>query len=236
MATGSDRDAVGDRRRDTVLVAERFVSTQGEGPYAGQRCAFVRLSRCNLRCGFCDTKQTWDWSRYRPAEVSQRIPTAQIAEWVTGVGVDLLVITGGEPMLQQPAMAAITQGVNARVQVETNGTIAPIPELAERVQMWVVSPKLANSGMPHATRIVPDALAALTATGRAVFKFVVADVDADFAEITGLQTTHGLSPIWVMPEGETVEAVVAGLAAIHDKAVARGWNVSGRLHVLAGAR
>lgn len=231
-----DLEVLPERRRDTAIVAEMFVSTQGEGPLTGQRCAFVRLSRCNLRCVFCDTKQTWDWSRFKPAEVSRRMPTAEIAEWVTATGVDLLVITGGEPMLQQPAMAAITGAVTARVQVETNGTIAPTPELAQRVQMWVVSPKLSNSGMPYAKRIVPSALAALAATGRAAFKFVVSDVETDFAEIAELQAEYRLVPVWVMPEGETAARVVAGLAAIHDKAVARGWNVSGRLHVLAGAR
>ncbi|WP_280247432.1 7-carboxy-7-deazaguanine synthase QueE [Nocardia abscessus] len=236
MVLGLNVDMAPDRRRDTVLVAETFVSTQGEGPLCGQRCAFVRLSRCNLRCGWCDTKQTWDWSRYNPSQVSQRVATGQIVDWVATTGADLLVITGGEPMLQQPAMTAIAAAVSARVQVETNGTIAPTPELADRVDMWVVSPKLTNSAMPHATRIVPGALAALAATGRAVFKFVVSDVEADFAEIAELQAHHGLTPIWVMPEGDTAERVVTGLAAIHDKAVARGWNVSGRLHVLAGAR
>jgi organic radical activating enzyme len=235
MTPGSGGQAErGDRA--SALVAETFVSTQGEGPLTGQRCAFVRLSRCNLRCTWCDTPQTWDWSRYDPAQVSQRIPASEIAAWVSGTGADLMVVTGGEPLLQQPAVAVVADAVTARVQVETNGTIAPIPELTERVDMWVVSPKLANSGLRQGMRIVPGALAALAGTGRAVFKFVVTDVEADFAEIAELQARHGLAPIWVMPEGDTVERVVAGLAAIHDRAVARGWNVSGRLHVLAGAR
>ncbi|MGW0251138.1 7-carboxy-7-deazaguanine synthase QueE [Nocardia goodfellowii] len=225
-----------DRRRDTALLTEMFVSTQGEGPLAGQRCAFVRMSTCNSRCTWCDTPQTWDWSRYNPAEESNRVPVTEIAQWVGEVGVDLLVLTGGEPMLQQPAMAALADMVSARVQVETNGTKAPIPELAERVDAWVVSPKLANAGMPEPQRIIPEALAALSATGRACFKFVVTDLDADFAEIALLESRYGLAPIWVMPEGDTVDKVVTGLAAIHDRAVERGWNVSGRLHVLAGAR
>lgn len=48
----------------SAILAEKFESFQGEGPWTGQRCAFVRFSRCNLKCGFCDTPESWDWSRY----------------------------------------------------------------------------------------------------------------------------------------------------------------------------
>lgn len=218
-----------------AIVAERFISFQGEGPLAGQRCAFIRFSRCNLSCGYCDTKQTWDWSRYHPSEVSTKESTAELIDWVRGSGVDLLVLTGGEPMLQQPSLTALARGCGARVQVETNGTIVPTPELVDRVDLWVVSPKLANSGVPQGKRIVPAALAALAGTGRAAFKFVVTGID-DFDEIAELAAAYELRPIWVMPEGETVQAIVEGMALLHQEAVARGWNISARLHILAGAR
>ena len=64
-----------DHARDdvAVILAEKFVSFQGEGPLTGQRCAFVRMSRCNLRCVWCDTPYTWDWARYAPSEVAERV-------------------------------------------------------------------------------------------------------------------------------------------------------------------
>lgn len=231
-------DDVHDRRADTAVVAERFVSFQGEGPLAGQRCAFVRFSRCNLCCTWCDTKQTWDWKQYDPTEVSRRVPTAELVEWVKASGVDLVVITGGEPMLQQPAMLTLATGVGSgvRVQVETNGTLSPIGELADRVDLWVVSPKLANSGIPRRRRIVGPALAALHGSGNAVFKFVVTDPVTDFEEIGELEAEFGIGPIWVMPEGETREQVLTGLASWHELALVRGWNVTTRLHILTGAR
>lgn len=222
----------------TAILAERFVSFQGEGPWAGQRCAFVRLSRCNLSCRWCDSRSTWDWTRYQPGEVSTRVPVAEVAAWVGDQAVDLVVLTGGEPLLQQPALAELIARVPAgiRVQVETNGTRVPIPALAARVDLWVVSPKLANSGVDEARRIVPAALAALRATGRAAFKFVVTDPAVDLEEIAGLAAEHTLGPIWVMPEGETTATVQAGMRALHGPVVARGWNLSPRLHILVGAR
>jgi organic radical activating enzyme len=221
----------------TAILTEKFESFQGEGPWTGQRCAFVRFSRCNLKCGFCDTPESWDWSRYDPAEVSERVPVAELASWVREREVSMVVLTGGEPMLQQPAMAALARGVApARVQVETNGTMPPSPELATVVDLWVVSPKLANSGMSHSVRIRPAALTALADTGRAVFKFVVTDPGRDLDEIAQLVAEHHLNPVWVMPEGTTREEVLAGMDALYGPATERGWNVSTRLHILTGAR
>ncbi len=221
----------------SAILAERFSSFQGEGPWTGQRCVFVRFSRCNLKCGFCDTPESWDWSRYNPTEVSEKVPVTELVSWVRERAVDMIVLTGGEPMLQQSAMAALVRGLDGmRVQVETNGTMAPTPELASLVDLWVVSPKLANSGMAYSVRIRPKALAALAATGRAAFKFVVTEPDHDLDEIAQLVDEHRLDPVWVMPEGTTREKVLAGMDALYDSATERGWNVSTRLHILTGAR
>ncbi len=135
-------------------------------------------------------------------------------------------------------MTALAAGVGegVRVQVETNGTQIPTPELVELVDLWVISPKLAHSSVDYSRRIVPPALTALKATGRAAFKFVVTDHATDFDEISGLVQDFGLDPIWVMPEGDTREKVLAGMETLHGPAVARGWNVSTRLHTLTGAR
>jgi organic radical activating enzyme len=227
-----------DRVVGTAIIAEKFASVQGEGPWTGQRCVFVRFSRCNLKCLWCDTKYTWDWTQYRPSRVSARAPITDLVGWVADQDIDLMVITGGEPMLQQQAMIMLAAGVpdRMRVQVETNGTRLPDPALVELVDLWVVSPKLANSGINYGTRVVPAALIALMATGRAAFKFVVTDPDTDFDEVAELVEDFGLAPIWVMPEGDTRDKVLAGMDAITVPAVARGWNVSSRLHILTGLR
>jgi 7-carboxy-7-deazaguanine synthase len=225
-----------ERVEGSAILTEKFESFQGEGPWTGQRCVFVRFSRCNLKCGFCDTPESWDWSRYNPSEASKKVPVSELVSWVRERA-DMMVITGGEPMLQQPAVAALARGAaGVRVQVETNGTVAPTQDLASRVDLWVVSPKLANSGMSYSARVKPDALAALAATGRAVFKFVVTDVSRDLDEIAQLVEEYELGPVWVMPEGTTRERVLDGMDALYTPATERGWNVSTRLHILTGAQ
>lgn len=224
-----------DQVEGSAILTEKFESFQGEGPWTGQRCVFVRFSRCNLRCSFCDTPESWDWSKYNPTEVSEKVPVTELVSWVRERAVDLMVITGGEPMLQQPAMTALARGAGVRVQVETNGTMAPTPELASLVNLWVVSPKLANSGMAYSARIKPSVLTSFVATGRAAFKFVVADPHRDLDEVAQLADEHELAPVWVMPEGRTREAVLAGMDALYGPATERGWNVSTRLHILTGA-
>ncbi len=234
----TDLPLLPNRVEGTAILAEQFESFQGEGPLVGQRCVFCRFSRCNLTCTWCDTRYTWDWTQYVPKEVSKRVPVAKLAAWVTARDVDLMVITGGEPMLQQSAMTDLAEGVpeHVRVQVETNGTQIPDPALVDLVDLWVVSPKLANSGVEYARRIVPPALAALTATCRVAFKFVVTNVDRDLDEIARLVDEYCLDPVWVMPEGTTREQVLDGMDALQGPVITRGWNLSTRLHTLTGAR
>ena len=120
-----------------------------------------------------------------------------------------------------------------RVEIETNGTIAPLPELAEIVDQFNVSPKLSRfgAGMPASRRIKPEALRAFAATGRAVFKFVVTDV-AELDEIDALAAGYGLAPVWVMPEGTDAAVVTTRLRALADPAIRRGYHLSTRLHLV----
>jgi 7-carboxy-7-deazaguanine synthase len=90
---------------------------------------------------------------------------------------------------------------------------------------------LASSGMPAVRRIRGRALAALSESGHARFKFVAAAI-GDLREIAELQQQYGLDPVWVMPEGTTGEAVLDGMRLLADEVIARGWNLTPRLHVL----
>ena len=215
----------------SLVVAEVFGPTwQGEGPSMGRTASFVRLGRCNLACTWCDTPYTWDWERFDPAvELSERSVEDIVAE-LDGFGpVELLVVTGGEPLLQQrrlPPLLAAARARGLRVEIETAGTLAPSAEVVDLVDGFNVSPKLANSGNPVERRVKPDVLRAFEATGKAVFKFVVRD-EAELDEVAAF----GVSPVWVMPEGTDAEVLTERMRALAPAVLARGWNLSPRLHV-----
>lgn len=218
-----------------LTVAEVFGPTlQGEGPSLGRRCGFVRLGACNLDCGWCDTPYTWDWRRFDPRRELRRMEPAEVTAAVAAMGVEMLVITGGEPLLQSRALVPVVEDAAARgwrVEVETNGTIAPPADLAARVDAFNVSPKLANTGIATAARLRPAALAALRDGGRAVFKFVVTSV-ADLDEVAAVAAEHRLRPVYVMPEGTTAEVVVARMRELAGPALERGFRLTPRLHIL----
>jgi len=218
-----------------LVVAELFGPTfQGEGPSAGQQALFVRLSNCNLACVWCDTAYTWDWARFDRAAEQRPMTVEDVRGWVLRHPTRLVVVTGGDPLLQQRRLTPLVQALaeaGRRVEVETNGTIAPQPGLTAAVAAFNVSPKLGNSGMGRDRRIRGQVLTSLVASGKAVFKFVVCDV-ADLDEIEALCAAFGLAPVWVMPEGDRSEAVLSRLRLLADEVVDRGWNLSARLHTL----
>ena len=111
-----------------LRVAEMFASFQGEGPSAGQRAAFIRLSGCGVGCSWCDEPQTWDWSRFSREQESSPATVDEACAWAVGTGAGLVVITGGEPLAQQRAVTGLAGALAAaglRVEVETSGTVIP---------------------------------------------------------------------------------------------------------------
>ncbi|MFJ5279858.1 MULTISPECIES: 7-carboxy-7-deazaguanine synthase QueE [Streptomyces] len=226
---------------EVLIVSECFgaeVSTfQGEGPSCGHPALFIRLSRCNLTCTKCDTKYTWDWSRFDQRKESTKRSVAGLVAWAASSPVELVVITGGEPLIQQARLVPLALGLLAagkRVEFETNGTIAPTPQLVADGVRFNVSPKLASFGVKETKSIVPAALEAFVASGRATFKFVASTVH-DLDRIAELADAHRLAPVWVMPEGTTPEVITATTRVLADGVAARHWHFTTRLHVLAFA-
>jgi organic radical activating enzyme len=226
---------------------EIFASLQGEGPSAGRPCAFVRLSRCNLACVWCDTAYTWRFSgdnrphrdgrTYERAANQVALGEAEVAERIAALGRRRLVVTGGEPLLQASALARMLAHLGERrdalhVEIETNGTIVPPPALDALVDQYNVSPKLAHSGNPADLAQRPEALAAFARDPRAWFKFVIAE-PADVAEVLALAAAHAIphARIFLMPEGrdgDTLRARARWLAEICSN---HEFNLSDRLHI-----
>lgn len=224
-----------------MIVSEIFGPTvQGEGPSLGRRCAFVRLGRCNLTCSWCDTPYTWDWKgvngvQFDPRKELSELSIDEILSALEPMKVDRVVITGGEPLLQQTELLQLCAALRLRgcaVEIETNGTRIPEPALDDEVTSFNVSPKLSNSGVAEKDRLNIEALRAF-ASASACFKFVVTETSC-LSEIAELQAAVPLNPasIWVMPEGTTADKLSSRADKLTDAVINSGWNLTTRLHVL----
>ena len=218
----------------SLLVSEVFGPTvQGEGPSVGQVAGFVRLGRCNLACDWCDSKYTWDWEHYDPAEELHTLAVGSVLSQLEAMGRAMVVVTGGEPLLQQRHLPPLLQGAKERswrVEVETSGTIAPdLP--TGLVDQFNVSPKLAHSGNARARPYRPEVLRAFRQTDRAVFKFVARD-PSDLVEVDAMVAECDLDPVYVMPEGTDPATTTARMRALAGPVLDRRWNLTPRLHIL----
>ncbi|MFG3253257.1 7-carboxy-7-deazaguanine synthase QueE [Streptomyces sp. NPDC048172] len=226
-----------------LFIAERFGPTfQGEGPSLGRQALFIRLSHCNLSCGqgpgarwACDTPYTWDFAAYDPQdpEVRRRESVEDLVTWALSLPPKLVVLTGGEPLVQRPGLERLAGALHEagrEIEVETNGTLIPSPELVEAVTGFNVSPKLAAAGGREVMRIVPPALESFASCGKARFKFVATGPE-ECKGIAELVERFAMDEVWVMPEGTSADTVRAGLRDLAEEVLARGWNLSPRLHV-----
>lgn len=235
-----------DRVSDKLTVSEWFGPTfAGEGPSIGRRATFLRLGLCNLACAWCDTPYTWDWTgkNGRPQDKSalKRYDVEEIVKALAPIE-QLLVITGGEPLIQQRGIARLLDGlIDQEVEIETNGTIWP-NELGLVTYPHVrynVSPKLdhANAATTGTDPINVAVLRQFARSKRANFKFVVtaANIDHDLREIAGIVADARIEPrdVWVMPEGRAAIDIDARTAKIADAVLAAGYNLTTRLHVIA---
>lgn len=243
--------------RDDDGAPEIFRSLQGEGPMAGRARTFVRLSGCNLHCVWCDTAYTWNWRgsvfshvrdvpaaphKFDPVREMVKVDVADVAARVRELSDDAIVLTGGEPLVQAEAVAALIADLrdincDVRVEMETNGSIAP-GALARQVDLFVVSPKLAHSGNEHDVALKRVALEAFAALEHATFK-IVAREPADIDEAAALMNALGVSSgrVMIMPEGTESETLRRRATALAPAILAHGFAYSDRLHVhLYGAR
>ena len=215
---------------------EIFASLQGEGPSAGRPSVFVRLSNCNLACGWCDTAYTWRFTG--PGGFERKANQVMLSEDDTAARIlaltgNRLVVTGGEPLLQAPALAKLLALLPAmHVEIETNGTVAPPPAFDALIHQYNVSPKLAHSGNPAHLALIPERLAAFAADPRAFFKFVVA-TPGDVSEVLALAATYAIprERLFVMPEGTDSATLRTRARWLADICTREGLRLSDRLHI-----
>jgi organic radical activating enzyme len=212
---------------------EIFASIQGEGPSAGESCAFVRLSRCNLACSWCDTAYTWRFTEFDRKANQVTLSEAETAARIAALGQDRLVITGGEPLLQGAALARMAALLTGhRIEIETNGTVAPHPELDPLVSQYNVSPKLKHSGNHADLALISERIETWTREPKAYFKFVISAPD-DLSEVLDLQARYAIPAerIFLMPEGRDSATLRARQEWLEPLCASHGFAFSDRLHI-----
>jgi 7-carboxy-7-deazaguanine synthase len=163
-----------------MRITEIYASVQGETQYAGLPCTLVRTTGCDLRCTYCDSA----FSFYGGRDMELDEIVAEVAK----LGAPLVLLTGGEPMLQKELPALATQLLERgyRVMIETSGA-HPLEALPTEV-VRIVDVKTPGSGESHRMRW--DALDGLRP--RDAVKFVLTG-EADYQWATEVIRTRQLA-------------------------------------------
>ena len=187
-------------------VNEIFYSLQGEGYNTGTASVFIRLSGCNLRCTFCDTRHEEGTIMSLPEIVEQVMQYPQAP---------LIVLTGGEPSLwiDDDFVMGLKQLTGKRIAIETNGT-HPLPHGID----WVtLSPKtgLGDSG---------DVPVVLTRCD----ELKVVYLGQDLAQYNTITANHRyLQPCWVDDKEQRLSNMRATVQAVLDNPQ---WRLSLQTH------
>lgn len=149
---------------DSVLVHEVYASIQGESTHAGRPCVFVRTTGCHLRCAWCDTEHSFHEGRERSVD--------SLVDEVSALGIPLVELTGGEPLLQKSALLLVTRLLDRGLEVliETSGGVS-IEGVDPRAKL-IVDVKAPGSGEDgkNIWKNLP-----LLVAGKDELKFVLAD-------------------------------------------------------------
>jgi organic radical activating enzyme len=211
-----------------------FYTLQGEGPYAGTPAVFVRTALCNLACTWCDTPYTWDWNRYPKATHVGSFSISSVCETIQTYTPRHIVLTGGEPLLQQPALVSLLTQLSPgpTIEIETNGTKPPMPELDAAIHAYNVSLKLPNSGQPNTQCIIPKSVDYFAKNPKAFFKFVV-QAPSDIDIVLDLAATYSIpnNRIGLMPEGTDSTSIHAASPWVIQACLHHAFRFLDRLHI-----
>jgi 7-carboxy-7-deazaguanine synthase len=254
-----------------LLVSEIFSSIQGEGINLGTPSVFLRLAVCNLHCWYCDTKYTWLYDERMLQTVKSDLARLGIGEEqipgdlkvfdrrvevhelsindakseIERAGLNHLVVTGGEPMLQQDPLVILFRRLKSQnadgktpffIEIETNGSIKPERELIPLVDQWNVSPKLESSGNSRFSREKGDPLRTFADLPNSFFKFVIATqtFNQDLTEVESLASRFDLAPgkIILMAEGTDAAILKDRTQALAQICEKKGYRITPRLQIM----
>jgi 7-carboxy-7-deazaguanine synthase len=160
----------------SLIVHEIYRSLQGESTFAGLPCAFVRLTACHLRCGYCDTPHAFGQG--------ETLALDEVVARALALGDRLVEVTGGEPLLQPEVFPLMSRLADAgrTVLLETSGAL-DIGPVDPRVHV-ILDLKTPGSGEVEANlwenlaRLKPSDEVKFVLCDRADFDWAVAQVRA----------------------------------------------------------
>lgn len=199
---------------DKIIIVNRiFQSIQGEGYWTGLPALFIRLHGCNLKCPWCDTKETWAGN----AGEGHVHTTRQVADVINDTVVPNIVFTGGEPLIQVDAIKHIRKltGLSHHFHVETNGTL-PVPL---NIFRWVtVSPKPPDY-------IIPSSFQEL--------KFVVTGEDV-LEVVLEFRNKYPITPISIQPVSNQADMIQLCTEFLLSHRLVSAIRLSIQVHKLIG--
>jgi 7-carboxy-7-deazaguanine synthase len=101
---------------NSLPVMEHFYTLQGEGYHQGKAAYFIRLGGCDVGCVWCDVKDSWD------ADKHPKYSIEQLLEEVKKTPAEIVVITGGEPLMHNlDELTETFQTAGLKMHIETSG-------------------------------------------------------------------------------------------------------------------
>ena len=192
-----------------MKVNEIFNSFQGEGIYTGVPATFLRLAGCNLNCDFCDT----NFKQYD--ELSVNMVKNILIENMEKHKTNIVVITGGEPLLQYDEVKQLIDELKCKVQIETNGTIIKIPLNAT----YMISPKTD----------IEKIFLFYKNYDKAYFKFIIQN-EKDLQQLNKLLQDYD-EIVWLQPEYSKAQKITE---LILNTDLNFNYRISGQLHKYLG--
>ncbi len=241
-----NRNRYKERRCHMLKINEIFGPTiQGEGKSSGASVVFIRLAYCNLHCIWCDTPYTWNWEgssfkhkeKFSKEKEVHKIEIEEILKQVSDRNsiktITNIVISGGEPLLQQKDLIPLVRQLSKKyfIEIETNGTIPILDELDIYIDQYNVSPKLSNSENEGVLIEVEVALRLFSNNSKSTFKFVI-QTEKDVDEVIFLVKKYNMKNIYLMPEGITRNQLLMKEKLVKQLAKENNFFFTQRLHII----
>lgn len=202
-----------------LSISEIFESVQGEGPSRGKNVVFLRTAGCNLRCTWCDTPYALELKQ------GTRMETEQVVDKIKKCEPKHIVLTGGEPMIQQKLLRPVFEKLSDYyIEVETNGGFSS--ELDEFIDQYNCSPKLEGSGnKKYELKLLPNE--------KTWYKFVI-DNEEDLNETLEYISQYKLPSkrIQLMPQGKTKKEQEEKMEWVEQVSREHDFHFTPRLHIL----